>query len=69
MPSVNVPDLNSKEFWKSARLLLWSLIVTLAVLDFLNLVTIPEPVAGFVAFTYFVAMWVVVYHAIQALRK
>jgi hypothetical protein len=69
MPTVNVPDFNSKDFWRKSRLLLWSLIVTVAILDATNLVKIPEPFVGFTMMTYIVAGWVVVYHFIEKLKK
>ena len=47
MPSINVPDLNNKEMWRTTRLLLWSLIAAVDFLDFFNLITIPEYFGGF----------------------
>lgn len=69
MPTVNVPDFNSKEFWRNCRLLLWSLIATVALLDFLNVITIPEYFAGFTMLTYVVAGWVVIFHLLEAMKK
>lgn len=69
MASLEIPDFNSKDLWRRARLLLWSLIVTVAVLDFANLITIPEYFAGFTLLTYVAAGWVLVYHAIEAMKK
>jgi len=69
MASINLPDLNGKETWRKARLLLWSLIATVALLDFVNMITIPEYFAGFTLLTYVVAGWVVLYHVLDALKK
>ena len=69
MASVNLPDLNAKETWRSARLLLWSLIVTVAILDFLNVITIPEYFAGFTMLTYVIAGWVVTYNLLKVWRR
>lgn len=69
MASIELPNLNGKETWRRARLLLWSLIATVAVLDFANLITIPEYFAGFTLLTYVIAGWVVVYHVLEALKK
>lgn len=68
MPTVNVPDLNAKETWRTARLLLWSLIATVALLDFINMIQIPEYFAGFTLVTYIVSFWVVAYHALEAMK-
>lgn len=62
MPSINVPDLNSKEFWRNARSLLWSLIVAYAAVVFLGVLTPPEPIASFMSIVTLVAVWVVVYN-------
>ncbi len=69
MATVNLPDVNSKEFWRNCRLLLWSLIATVALLDLLNVITIPEYFAGFTMLTYVVAGWVVLYHVLEAMKK
>lgn len=69
MPSINVPDMNSKEFWRNCRLLLWSLIATVALLDFINMIDIPEYFSGFKLLTYIVAGWVILYHALEAFKK
>jgi hypothetical protein len=69
MPSINVPDLNNKEMWRTTRLLLWSLIAAVAFLDFFNLITIPEYFGGFTLLVYVVAAWVVFFHALEAMKK
>lgn len=69
MASINVPDLNNKEFWRNTRLLLWSLIAAVAILDFFKMISIPEYFAGFKTLTYIVAAWVVAYHVLESWKK
>ena len=68
MASIELPNLNNKEFWRNTRLLFWSFIVTVAILDFANVITIPEYFAGLTMLTYIVAGWVVAYHLIKRWR-
>lgn len=69
MASVTIPDMNSKEVWRKARLLLWSLIGAVVILDAFNVITIPEYFAGFTMLTYVVAVWVALYHLYEAMKK
>lgn len=69
MPSINVPDLNSKEFWKTARSLLWSLIVAYAGAVFLGVLVPPEPIASVMSIVTLIALWVVVYNFLFARLK
>lgn len=69
MATVNLPDVNSKEFYRNARLLFWSLLLAVVALDLFNLIQIPEYFAGFTMLTYIVSFWVVAYHALEAMKK
>lgn len=69
MATVNLPDVNSKEFYRNARLLFWSLLLAVVALDLFNLIQIPEYFAGFTMLTYIVSFWVVSYHALEAMKK
>jgi len=69
MATIELPSFSGKETWRKARLLLWSLLAAVVVLDVLNVITIPEYFAGFTMLVYVVATWVVAYHLIQSLRK
>ena len=62
MPSVNLPDLNSKELWRKLRYLLWSFLVAYAAVVFFGVMTPPEPIAAFMSFVILVAVWVVAYN-------
>lgn len=66
MPAINVPDFTSKEFWKTARSLLWSFLVAYAAVVFLGILTPPEPIASFMSIVTLVAVWVVVYNFLFA---
>jgi hypothetical protein len=68
MPSINVPDFTSKEFWRTARSLIWSLIVAYAAVVFLGVLTPPEPIASFMSIVTLIAVWVVVYNFLFAKR-
>jgi|GEM_PF-5524086 len=68
MATIELPNFGGKDFWRNARLLLWSLIVTLAALDIFDLIQIPEYFAGMVALTYVIAGWVIAYHLIKRWR-
>lgn len=69
MPSINVPDLHSKEFWRTARALLWSLIVAYSAVVFLGILTPPEPIAGIMSVITLIAVWVVVYQFLFGKRN
>ncbi len=62
MPSVNLPDPTSKEFWRTARYLLWSFLVAYAAVVFFGIMTPPEPIASFMAFVTLIAAWVVAFN-------
>jgi len=62
MPSVNLPDLNSKELWRKLRYLLWSFLVAYAAVVFFGIMVPPEPIAWFMAFVILAAIWVVAYN-------
>ena len=62
MPSVNLPDLNSKEMWRNLRYLFWSFLVAYAAVVFFGIMTPPEPIASFMAFVMLGAVWVVAYN-------
>lgn len=68
MATIELPELGGKEFWRNARLLLWSLIVALAALQAFGLIKIPEYFSGMLMFTYLVAGWIVAYHLIKRWR-
>ncbi|NBX04466.1 MAG: hypothetical protein EBR02_10505 [Alphaproteobacteria bacterium] len=69
MPSINVPDFTSKEFWRTARSLIWSLIVAYAAVVFLGVLTPPEPIKSFMSIVTLVAVWVVVYNFLFGRRS
>jgi hypothetical protein len=62
MPSVNLPDFNSKEMWRNLRYLFWSFLVAYSVVVFFGIMVPPEPIAGFMSFVILVAVWVVAYN-------
>ena len=68
MATVNLPDVNSKEFYRNARLLFWSLLLAVVALDLFNLIQIPEYFAGFTMLTYIVSFWVVSYSLLYVNR-
>ena len=69
MATIELPSFSGKETWKKARLLLWSLIATVAILDFFNVIVIPEYFAGFTMLTYLIAGWVFFYNLFDSMRK
>lgn len=69
MATIELPELGGKEFWRNARLLFWSFIIAFAALDLFNLVEPPTWIAPFMFIVYIASAWVIVYHALQALRK
>ena len=68
MATIELPEFGGKEFWRNARLLLWSLIVALAALQAFGLVKIPAYFSGMLMLTYLVAGWIVAYHPIKRWR-
>lgn len=68
MPTVNVPDLNSKEFWRTARRLFWSLLVAYSAVVFAGILTPPPAIAGFMSLITLIAVWVVVYNFLFSRR-
>jgi O-antigen/teichoic acid export membrane protein len=69
MATIELPSFSGKETWRKARLLIWSLLAAVVVLDVLNVITIPEYFAGFTMLVYVVATWVVSYHLLQTWRR
>lgn len=66
MPEVKWTDQDRKEFWRSLRAGLWTLIVVLAILLLFKVVEAPEGLRPWIFLVYFIALWVPVYKAIRA---
>lgn len=64
MANISLPSIS----WKTARMLLWSGIITIAALDVFNLVDIPQPLAGFMDLVYIAAVWVISYNLLQRFK-
>lgn len=68
MATIELPELGGKEFWRNARLLLWSFIVAMAALQWAGLVKVPEYFGGMLTLTYIVAGWIVSYNLLKKWR-
>lgn len=55
--------------WRTSRLLLYSLIVVLGILALFDRLPLPEILAGFGWLLLLAALWIVVYHVIEAVRR
>lgn len=68
MPTVNIPEFNSKELWFNLRALFWSGLLAFVALVWLGVITPPEPIAAFMGLVTFIAFWVAIYNIYLALK-
>jgi hypothetical protein len=68
MPTVTVPDFNSKDLWRTCRALFWSFLVAFVAAVYLGVLTPPEPIAAFMGVVTLIALWVVVYNIYVAMK-
>jgi hypothetical protein len=60
---------DSKLFWRTSRLALWSFIITVALLDVVGLIDPPNIVQNPVQFLYLVAGWIAAYHILEMVKR
>jgi hypothetical protein len=59
----------SKTFWRTSRMLVWSFILNVAVLDIFNLVEPFKLLENPMSFVYIVAGWILAYHGLMWIRS
>ena len=56
MASVDLPDFDAKLMWRKFRAALWTVICAFAAGVFLKVIPVPEFLAGFIGWVYFLAL-------------